>query len=73
VDADGWTEERDTKPGLAERGAPEMMPDEMRALAQRLRARGQSVLLRDQPEQQRDLKIAASLIEQFAASITGGA
>ena len=73
MDGDGWAEERDSKPGLAERGAPQMMPDEMRALAQRLRARGQSVLLRDQPEQQRDLRTAASVIEQLAASIRGGA
>ena len=43
-----------------------MTPDEMRGLAQRLRAHAQSVLFRDQPEQQRDLRQAASLIEQFA-------
>jgi len=43
-----------------------MRPDEMRGLAQRLRARAQSVLLRHQPEQHRDLLTAASLIEQFA-------
>ena len=46
--------------------APQMRPDEMRGLAQRLRARAQSVLLRHQPEQHRDLLTAASLIEQFA-------
>jgi hypothetical protein len=46
--------------------APQMGPDEMRGLAKRLRARAQSVLLRHQPEQHRDLLIAASLIEQFA-------
>jgi hypothetical protein len=38
----------------------------MRGLASRLRARAQSVLLRHQPEQHRDLQAAASLIEQFA-------
>ena len=38
----------------------------MRRLAQRLRARAQSVLLRHQPEQPRDLLTAASLIVQFA-------
>ncbi len=38
----------------------------MRRLAQRLRARAQSVLLRHQPEQHRDLTTAASLIEQLA-------
>jgi hypothetical protein len=43
-----------------------MRPDEMRRLAARLRARAQSVLLRHQPEQHRDLVTAASLIEQFA-------
>jgi hypothetical protein len=39
---------------------PQMRPDEMRVLAQRLRARAQSVLLRHQPEQHRDLVTAAS-------------
>jgi hypothetical protein len=43
-----------------------MRPDEMRRLAARLRARAESVLLRHQPEQHRDLLTAASLIEQFA-------
>ena len=38
----------------------------MRRLAARLRARAQSVLLRHQPEQHRNLVTAASLIEQFA-------
>jgi hypothetical protein len=38
----------------------------MRRLAQRLRARAESVLLRHQPEQHRDLLTAASLIEHFA-------
>jgi hypothetical protein len=46
--------------------APQMGPEEMRGLAARLRARAQSVLLRHQPEQHRDLLTAASLIEQFA-------
>ena len=45
---------------------PQMKPDEMRGLAKRLRARADSVLLRDQPHQQSDLRQAASLIEQFA-------
>jgi hypothetical protein len=45
---------------------PQMGPDEMRGLANRLRARAQSVLLRHQPEQHRDLMTAASLIGQFA-------
>ena len=45
---------------------PQMRPEEMRRLAARLRARAQSVLLRHQPEQHRDLLTAASIIEQFA-------
>jgi hypothetical protein len=44
-----------------------MTPNEMRGLAKRLRARAESVLLRHQPEQHRDLETAASLIEQFAS------
>ena len=45
---------------------PQMRPDDMRGLADRLRARAESVLLRQQPEQHRDLLTAATLIEQFA-------
>jgi|GEM_PF-4429809 hypothetical protein len=40
----------------------------MRGLAHRLRARAQSVLLRHQPEQHRDLVTAAALIEGLARS-----
>jgi hypothetical protein len=43
-----------------------MRPDEMHGLAARLRARAESVLLRHQPEQHRDLITAAALIDQFA-------
>lgn len=43
-----------------------MSPHEMRDLAARLRARAQSVLLRHQPEQHRDLETAAYLMEQLA-------
>jgi hypothetical protein len=39
----------------------------MRGLANRLRARADSVLMRDQPHQQSDLRQAASLIEQLAS------
>ncbi len=46
--------------------APQMSPAEMRGFAARLRARAESVLLRHQPEQHRDLLTAAGLIEQFA-------
>ena len=45
---------------------PQMGPEEMRGLAKRLRARAESVLLRHQPEQRRDLTTAANLIEQLA-------
>jgi hypothetical protein len=43
-----------------------MRPEEMRGLAQRLRARAETVLLRHQPEQHHDLLTAASLIEELA-------
>jgi hypothetical protein len=45
----------------------QMTPQEMRGLAARLRARAQSVLLRDQPEQQRDLQTAAGIIERLVS------
>jgi hypothetical protein len=38
----------------------------MKALAARLKARADSVLMRDQPHQAADLRQAASLIEQLA-------
>jgi hypothetical protein len=44
---------------------PQMGPAEMSGLARRLRARAESVLLRDQPEQQRDLRAAAGLIDHL--------
>jgi hypothetical protein len=43
-----------------------MTPDEMRGLAARLRARAGSVVLRDCPHQQADLRTAAGLIEHLA-------
>jgi hypothetical protein len=46
---------------------PQMRPEEMRELAKRLRARADSVLLRDQPHQAADLRQAATLIEQLAS------
>jgi hypothetical protein len=46
--------------------ASQMTPTEMCGLAKRLRARADSVLMRDQPAQQADLRQAASLIEQLA-------
>jgi hypothetical protein len=45
--------------------APQMGQAEKSALASRLRARGNSVLLRDQPEQARDLRAGADLIEEL--------
>ena len=45
--------------------APQMGPGELTALARRLRARADSVLMRDQPEQQRDLRAAAAVIDQL--------
>ena len=45
--------------------APQMGPGELTALARRLRARADSVLLRDQPEPQSDMRTAARLIERL--------
>jgi hypothetical protein len=42
-----------------------MSPGELTALAGRLRARAESVLLRHQPEQHRDLLTAAQVIDQL--------
>ncbi len=47
--------------------ASQLRPDEMRGLAKRLRARADSVLMRDQPHQAADMRQAASLIEQLAS------
>jgi hypothetical protein len=44
---------------------PQMGQAEMTALATRLRARANSVLLRDQPEQARDLRSSAVLIDEL--------
>jgi hypothetical protein len=46
--------------------APQLTPAEMKALAARLNARADSVLMRDQPHQAADMRQAATLIEQFA-------
>ena len=43
----------------------QMGPAEMSGLARRLQARADSVLLRDQPEQQSDMRTAARLIEHL--------
>ncbi len=45
--------------------APQMGPAEMSGLARRLHARANSVLMRDQPEQQSDMRMAARLIERL--------
>jgi hypothetical protein len=44
---------------------PQLSPAEMHGLARRLHARADSVLLRDQPEQQSDTRMAAGLIERL--------
>ena len=56
----------DTDQPTSSSAPQQMRPDEMRGLAKRLRARADSVLLRDQPHQAADMRQAASLIEQFA-------
>ena len=44
---------------------PQMGPAEMAELARRLNARAGSVLLKDQPEQQNDMRSAVRLIERL--------
>jgi hypothetical protein len=41
---------------------PQMSPAELSALAKRLRNRAESIVLRDQPEMQRDMRTAAGVI-----------
>ena len=48
----------------------QMGPAEMSGLARRLQARADSVLLRDQPEQQSDMRAAARLIERLLRTST---
>jgi hypothetical protein len=48
--------------------ASQMTSAEMSALASRLRARGNSVLMRDQPEQANDLKAAAALVDRLVVT-----
>jgi ABC-type sulfate/molybdate transport systems ATPase subunit len=45
---------------------PQMGQAEMSALASRLRARAESVLMKDQPHQASDMRTAAALLEQLA-------
>ena len=45
--------------------APQMSPAELSALAARLRSRADSVVLRHQPEQQRDLRQAAYVLDEL--------
>ncbi|HLK80412.1 MAG TPA: hypothetical protein VKT99_02810 [Xanthobacteraceae bacterium] len=42
--------------------------EEMSALANRFEARAESVLLRDQPQMQSDMRLAAKLINELAAN-----
>jgi hypothetical protein len=44
---------------------------EMSALARRFEARAESVLLRDQPQLQSDMRLAARLIYELTGSATG--
>jgi hypothetical protein len=48
--------------------APQMSPAELSALAKRLRNRAESIVLRDQPEMQRDMQTAAGVIDGVARS-----
>ena len=43
--------------------------EEMSALANRFAARAESILLRDQPQMQSDMRLAAKLIYELAANI----
>ncbi len=43
--------------------------EEMSALANRFEARAESVLLRDQPQMQSDMRLAAKLIYELATSV----
>ncbi len=43
--------------------------EEMSALANRFAARAESVLLRDQPQMQSDMRLAAKLIYELATSV----
>ena len=47
---------------------PQMSPAELSALAKRLRNRAESIVLRDQPEMQRDMLTAAGIIDGVARS-----
>lgn len=42
-----------------------MTPTELSGLARRLNARAESVVLRDQPEQQSDMRTAAQFLEEL--------
>jgi hypothetical protein len=52
----------DSEPTNATPASQILKPAELSALAARLRARAESVLMRDQPEQQRDMLTAVSLV-----------
>ena len=47
---------------------PQMAPAELSALAKRLRNRAESIVLRDQPEMQRDMLTAAGVIDGVVRS-----
>jgi hypothetical protein len=52
------------------RPASQLTPQEMRALAERLCARAQSVFFQHQPEQRSDLALAAALIVRLVTTDT---
>ncbi len=45
--------------------SPQLTPTELSGLARQLNARAESVVLRDQPEQQSDMRTAARFLEEF--------
>src|SRR6266849_747500 len=47
---------------------PQMTPAELSAQAKRLRNRAESIVLRDQPEMQRDMQTAAGVVDGIARS-----
>lgn len=54
---------------MAHERIPPLTANELTALANRFEARAASVLLRDQPEMQSDMRLAARLINEWTARI----
>jgi hypothetical protein len=53
---------------MAHNRIPRLTVQEMSALANRFEARAASVLLRDQPQMQSDMRLAARLINELAGN-----